>query len=309
MSEAKMKFKQTNKSNKTVELTAKDGDLYLDNKKLEIKQKYFTPCTGSRPEATLTLLLNDEVNGSNVVFLEKQWDYNHSGEDDRPIINKLNESIVDLAQPCRDELKSFEARPDGSFDPAMVFVSKTHILCPLSKSIYDLNKLEAVFLERVSSYTRSFDVTLVFPADSRGKHKTFQFSAVDRKKNLNLVKEIFTNAYETGPDPIPWSLFLKKKKDENLTWDKLHKLLEDGQEEDDEDEDDWKPGETDEEETDEEEFDYPDEEELEDEETDSDDEPGLEGNEDYDNWEASSKTDDSDEDSDYDEPPMKKKKH
>ena len=307
MSQAKMKFKQTNKSNKNVELTAKDGDLYLDGKKLEIKQKYFTPCTGSRPEATLTLLLNDEVNGDNVLFLEKQWNYNHSGEDDRPIINKLNESIVDLAQPCKDELKSFEARPDGSFDPAMVFVSKTHILCPLSKSLYDLNKLEAVFLERVSSYTRSFDVTLVFPADSRGKHKTFQFSAVDRKKNLNLVKEIFTNAYETGPDPIPWSLFLKKKKDENLTWDKLHKLLEDGQEEEDEEEDDWKPGETDEDEyTEDEEYDYPEDEELEDDfeddESESDVETGLEGNEDYDKWNSD------DEYSDDDEPPKKKKK-
>ena len=310
MPATKMKFKQTNKSNKSVELSNKDGDLYLDDKKLEIKQKYFTPCSGSCPEATLTLLLNNKVNGTDVLFLEKQWDYNHNGEDDRPVINKLNDSIVELVQPSNDVLKSFEARPDGSFDTCMVYVSKTHILCPLSQSIYDINAVEAVFFERVSSYTRSFDVTLIFPVDSRGKHNTFQFSAVDRKKNLNLVKDMFKTAYETGPDPIPWALLLKKKKDENLSWDDLHKLLEDGQGEDEDEEDDWKPGETDEEEeTEDEEFDYPSEEEFdedEDEETDSDDEPGLEGNEDYDNWEEN---DDSDEDSDDDEPPKKKKKH
>ena len=306
MSATKMKFKQTNNSNKSVELSNKEGVLFLDGEKLEIKQKYFTPCSGSCPEATLTLLLNNKVNGTDVLFLEKQWDYNHNGEDDRPIINKLNDSIVELAQPTQDVLKSFEARPDGSFDTSTVYVSKTHILCPLSKSIYDLNAVDAVFLERVSSYTRSFDVTLVFPVDSRGKHATFQFSAIDRKKNLNLVKDMFKTAYETGPDPIPWNLLLRKKKDENLSWDDVHKLLEDGQEEEEDEEDDWKPGETDEEETDEEEYDYPDEEELEDEETDSDTETGLEGNEDYDNWEEN---DDSDDDSDDDEPPKKKKKH
>jgi len=89
-------------------------------------------------------------------------------------------------------------------------------------------------------------------------------SAIHRKKSLQMIKSKLqsTTMYETGPDPLPWDNLFRQRKQQGVSWQQLHEMVSNQEEDDFDNESDWAPGETDEDEE-EEEYDYPSEEEEE----------------------------------------------
>lgn len=181
------------------------------------------------------------------------------------IINKLNKHIHVLDE-CVD------ARLSGSTTMSKLYFHNGELVSPQRSYIENVNDIDVVFYERVTSYTKTFDVSLVLKS---GKVKTH--SCVNRKLLPNFSKWANSqklNVFQTGPDPLPWGQIMKIKKQDKLNWSEVDEMLnpeveddDDGSEyelseeeesEDDYDSDDFVDEEEDlGEETEEDDYDYP----------------------------------------------------
>lgn len=294
-----LKLQCTNARKKSYNFNVVDGKLFADDCVLEnIKKVYYFPCTLTEGDTEIAVQFSSPsaVNNKTELYLRRNWCSQPTGkftedEDDKAVA-ELNASVLKLfdGHDVVTLTNGFDGRVEKTFDMSTVFVADNCLVSPNAKTMFSLDACNAVFLERVTSYTRTFDVTFV-----TDNVKTFSIGSVQRKLHMNAVKDAFQKygVYETGPDPIPWPLMLKRKMADNLTWKQMHELISGGNNTSDDDESEWEEGDTDaEEELDEEEDeeDYPSEgcdtdatEELTD---DSDDE--LAGcNDDYDAWELS----------------------
>jgi hypothetical protein len=212
-------------------------------------------------------------------------------DDDLAVVTELNKAMKDIGPKGVKVLEEgFEGRVDRTFDQSTIWLEDSTILSPEAKLYMPLDKVDVVFFERLTSYTRSFDLTMVMGTSQ------FSISAIQRKKYLKFIQEKLKGreVYETGPDPIPWDAMFKRKKQDGLSWKELYEIITE-QESEEEEVSDWSPGNTDEEE---EEEDYPEEEEFDADELkddiyeeESDDDDILDDNEDYDEWESKRKRD------------------
>ena len=292
------KFTCVNARKKSITIEKKDGTLIADGNPLQnIETIYIFPCTLSIGDCEVVISCRDatHINNKTEVYLRRNWCNQPLGkftddEDDKSVAH-LNESIVDLfdGQNIVTLSESFEGRVEKTFDMSNVYVTDTHIVSPNAKTILPLKSCDAVFLERVTSYTRTFDVTFICG------EKTFTIGSVQRKMYLQFVKNALKQygVYETGPDPIPWPQMMRRKSKDNLTWKQMHDMITRSDNTSDEDESEWEEGDTDCEEehsSEEDEVDYPTGEEDESDAYNScsstDDDYCLEGNEDYDAYEA-----------------------
>ena len=258
----------TTYKNKTVTLKKTENALFMDDTELkDIKKTYFFPCSLTSGDAYLVIQFGSapKNDGKKVYFFRRNWLNKPitASDDDEAVVKEMNSAIHDsyygLGFPSRrfNPNSGFEGRIDKTFEMSNIYDGRDAIISPQGKLFIEKKNIDAVFLERLTSYTRTFDVTIVFGDSKLG------ISTVQRKKHFKYVKDTFeeVGCYETGPDPLPWNDMFKRKRQDNLTWEALHKIITEVEEESEDDSSEWEEGETDEEDDEEdEEYDYPDEE-------------------------------------------------
>jgi hypothetical protein len=260
----------TTYKNKTVTLKKTENALYMDNTELkDVKKMYFFPCSLTTGDAHLVIQFGSapKGDGKTVYFFRRNWLNKPitTSDDDDAVVKELNHAICETYSGLGyddqsfDQSTGFEGRVDKTFEMSKIYDGGDVLVGPHAKLFMEKKNIDAVFLERLTSYTRTFDVTII-----RGDSK-LGISTVQRKKHFNYVKETFKDngCYETGPDPLPWNDMFKRKQQDNLTWKELHKIISEVDEESEDDSSEWEEGQTEEEEDEEdEEYDYPDEDEI-----------------------------------------------
>lgn len=285
----KMKLTCTTYKNKTVELNNTNNEIFMGNVALkDIKHKYFFPCALNKGNAYIVYHFNTapQADGKMVYTFRRNWTTKPliKSDDDVKVVTTLNDSMYE--QFVEDEklgthmgeVKGFEGRVDHTYEQSDIYVVNDMIISPEAKLFKELKWVDCVFLERLTSYTRSFDLSLVM-GDS-----VLSISTIQRKKHLKDIQQMFSSKaiYETGPDPIPWDSMFKRKKADKLSWKDLHDLITQQESEEDESSE-WEAGETDDDEEDE--YNYSEEEEFDENEL-KDDIYESESDEDYDAEEA-----------------------
>lgn len=304
-----MKLTCTTYKNKNVELKKdEEGKIFMNDIELkDIKSVYFFPCSLTHGDAYLVMHFGiaPKKDNKNVYFFRRNWLNKpiKKNDDDKVVIDQLNKAIMDTYSGIgvnisfNQELSGFEGRVDKTFD-----MSKTYaiwedagkcgvVINPQAKLFMQFKHIDAIFIERLTSYTRSFDLTFVF-GDSK-----LSISTIQRKQYLKYVQQEFKQkeVYETGPDPLPWKDMFKRKKQDDLTWADIHTLLNDQDEASEDESSEWEAGNTEDDEDDEE-YEYPDEDEFDEnelkdgiyEDNSDTDEDTLIDDEDYDEWENNS---------------------
>lgn len=253
-----MQLTSTTYKNKPYELKSEDGKLYMGDVEMkDVKHVYFSPCSLRQGDAYLLFVFDTapQKDGKKEYFFRRNWLKKPitKSDDDIQVVNELNDAMMALTKV--EVLKDgFQGRVDHTFNHSAIWVRNNAIISVEAKLYIPLDTVDVIFLERLTTYTRSFDVTLIIGTS------TFSISAIQRKMYLASVKKAFmygAEIYETGPDPIPWDSMFKRKKEDNLTWKDMHRLISE-QESEEDDVSDWAPGNTDE--SEEEDYDYPDEE-------------------------------------------------
>ena len=212
--------------------------------------------------------------GQKSLYIKKTWLTKDT--DDIDEVTTLNSTTLDIinkvnitVQPLGDNVT---ARLDGSTSMSKLYFNTKELVCPEKYYVQNASDIDVVFYERVTSYTKTFDISLVLKT---GKVKTH--SCVNRKllsKFSDWAKANELKVFQTGPDPLPWGQIFKLKKSDNLSWTDIDEMLnpetedddeeseyelsEEEEDDDDDDYDDYDSFEEDlEEETEEEEDDYP----------------------------------------------------
>ena len=263
----------------------------------DIKKTYFFPCSLTSGDAYLTIQFGSapKNDGKKVYFFRRNWLNKPitASDDDEAVVKELNyglSSIVKHPYSFGEPINSgFEGRIDKTFEMSKIYDGGDVLISPQAKLFMEKKNIDAVFLERLTSYTRTFDATIIFGDSKLG------ISSIQRKKDIKYVKKTFRDVgcYETGPDPLPWNDMFKRKRQDKLRWDQLHTIITEVDDESEDDSSEWEEGQTEEE--DDEEYDYPDEDEVDPDElkegiyvseSDTDDELiNVLDDEDYDNWE------------------------
>lgn len=296
-----IKLTCTNARKKSITFNNEDGKLMADSVLLEnVKHVFIFPCTLTSGDVEIVILFHTptSINNKTELFLRRNWCNQPMGkfndDEDDLSVKELNDAVQKLFESCTTTILTggFEGRVEKTFELSRIFVANNYIISPNAKLIRSLENCNAIFFERVTSYTRTFDMTCIFG------NATFSVVSIQRKVSFAYVKDVLKKhqIYETGPDPIPWNMMLKKKQEEKLSWKQMHDLISGENDTSDDDESEWSEGQTDDDENEEDEeseesedcvddedevdyIDYPSSEE-------SDDDSSLDYNRDYDAWEA-----------------------
>lgn len=262
-----MNFTCANLRNKKCVIKVSGGDgtsslnkLYLNDEELHYDKIRFVECSLSKEHVNVVILLSQEYKKKKELFLEYSWLQHNKKMEDEERVEVANEECCVLFDKLPSFLKvadeeSFEGRFDGTYDMGKVYNAGDYLLCPTTKKILDLNTVDAVYFERMSSYQKNFDITFCY-----GENSTTSIFTVNRKKYYKVVQGMLEKkeVYEGGPDPLPMPGMLKVKKEQKLTWKQLSDMfLGSEDQEADDGSSDWSEGseEEDDEEDDDAEFD------------------------------------------------------
>lgn len=234
-------------------ITLNDEELFVENIR-------FVECSLTKEHVNVVLILSQDYKKKSSLFLEYSWLQHNKKLEDEDRVEISNKECCTLLDKLPNfkkvstEDKHFEGRFDGTYDMGMIYDTGDYLICPTTKQILQLSKVEAVFLERMSSYQKNFDVTFCF------NDNVSSIFTVNRKKYYNVLRTILKDkeVYEGGPDPLVWPAMLKTKKQNDLSWKRLAELyLGSGDVEEEDVSSDWSEGSEDseEEEDDDEEFD------------------------------------------------------
>ncbi len=259
-----MKFTCANLRKTDVLKTNENGYSFL-KEEFKAKNAYFIPATLKDEYAQLFMVLEGTFKKKEYLHFKSQSWLTGITDDtsDEDAVKSLNKQVLSTFQNVKEV---------GDILPIDIEVSarvhKTMTMSPLlfckdiilsAESIYHrkAQEIEVIFCERVTSYTKTFDISFVFKDKRVETH-----SCVDRKRLNNLfawAKENKVEMYQTGPDPLNWRDMHKCH--ESNSWEEINRMLNTVEEEEDE-ESEWEENMTDPEETETEtEQDYPSEEE------------------------------------------------
>ena len=219
-----------------------------------VSKKFFKPCTLTDGIACAILVLNNAFKGERVLFCTRDWSKKETNcEDDTEFVASFNKEMMEAfnipeSVAMDEDTLQFEAVVGSQFEMTKVFSIDSYLLAPDAKLVLNTKHVKAVFLERMCSYTRTFDFSIV------NDNKVIEeFSAIHRKDSHKTILSIFKNVevYTTGPDPLEWPQLLELKKNNNLdwagVWAHLCQNLHDDASEDEESE--WEAGNTEDEES------------------------------------------------------------
>ena len=240
----------SNLRNKKVNVKRVDSEIFLNNDKVDVKSVFFQKCSGTYEFFETVLELNTPWNKKDVIFLNASWLKKASkNADDDELIENLNAKGQEIFEGAIELNDAFRGRVDGTFEMANIYFTNNCLIAPCVRLFRNLSSLEAVFLERMASYQKDFDITFCFDSE------VLTVNSVTRKLYYKTVRKLFpVNVYEGGPEPISWPLVLKDKKRTPMTWLDVHKKYGANEEEVDDDDSDWDE-ESEEEDDDDEEFD------------------------------------------------------
>lgn len=211
--------------------------------------------------------------GQKPLYIKKTW--LSKDTDDIDEVTTLNSTTLDIINKVNITVQllgeNVDARLDGSTSMSKLYFNTKELVCPEKYYVQNASDIDVVFYERVTSYTKTFDISLVLKT---GKVKTH--SCVNRKlltKFSDWAKANELKVFQTGPDPLPWGQIFKLKKTDDLTWKDIDEMLNPEISEDDdeseyelseeEDDDDYDSADFEDEEedlgeeTEEDEYDYP----------------------------------------------------
>lgn len=218
--------------NKKVTFEKKESDYFLDEKKIKVEYCLLREASLTTEFAYLVVVSDKVYTLKSESWLKKQTDK----ENDQELVDTLNKSMehfdpVLLKNPIHGILPT-------KLEKSEIYHHKNRLFSPQVYFDYKLNNVEVVFLERLTSYTRSFDLTIV-----EKNLKRFQITCIDRKKYVKDVRSIFDSfqVVETGPDPVEWKEAIEEHKN-GVPWDQVYVV-----ETEEDEEEEWVPGETDEE--------------------------------------------------------------
>lgn len=173
------------------------------------------------------MVLEQPYNGKKVLNFRKSWLITKDPDDKES--NKLNakvrEKLVSSKYIPYELDTCISARLHGTSNMSDLYLATGALTDALvsPESSYHSNRtnMDVIFCERVTSYTKSFDMTIVY---DDGKHITH--SCINRK-NLKVLskwaEELKLELYTTGPDPLPWKQ-LKAYRETN-TWNEINAML------------------------------------------------------------------------------------
>lgn len=277
-----MKFTCTN-LRKTETLGYESDTLKFGKDELKTNRVYYFPASLTEEHAQLFVLVDGLFQKKNVLHFKSQsWLAGISDDtEDQVAVDSLNfdveQRLKDLVS-CDKDL-TLPARVHKTTHMSPTIFREGEVLSPEGLYYRKIKDIDVIFCERVTSYTKTFDLTVVL---RDGKVETH--SCMDRRSLGDLEAWASKNSvefYQTGPDPLPWKQMFSNHKDKS--WKEINDMLNHVSSEED-DESDWEAGDTDPEEedmddyidSDEEEIDYPSESETESEYEDEDEEYAIE---------------------------------
>ncbi len=229
-------MKLTNK-NKKVTLIKKDSDILLNDEKINPKYILLVKATLTTEYAYLIIVAEKVYHLKSESWLKKQTDK----ENDKQLVEELNMSFAMFNPITLTE--SFQGVLPKKLESKLIYCYDHQLFSPEIQFYYNLNNIEVVFLERLTSYTRTFDLSIV-----EKNLKRITIACIDRK-NMKTIKSTFMNheVVETGPDPVDWQSAYEAFQN-GTPWDKIYQV-----ETEEDVSEEWIPGDTDEEYSEEEE--------------------------------------------------------
>lgn len=207
---------------------------------LHVAEIHFFPATLTNEYAQFMVVLNGDFKKKKyLTFKSQSWLVGVSDDaDDDKAVEKLNNKVLSLLNQlevkpyCHNDDLSVHARIHGTTVMNPLTFGSSSILCPNCTYYLKQSDIDVIFCERVTSYTKSFDLTFVL------KNKTVHtHSCIDRKRINELKKWATIQFFETGPDPIPWKQMFNYQKDSS--WKEIHELITAVPSDDDDDDDEW----------------------------------------------------------------------
>ena len=141
---------------------------------------YIVPCSGTKEHAYVVSLETEQ-------FWKRSW-FHANGEEDNDKINLVNSGLPD----CPELTHYFTGKLDKKLSE--------YYLGPKVIGFEDqviLDRPDAIFLQRVSARTKTFDMVFFYGTDPK------TFSVVD-KSDLDTIRDWFSSKiYSCGADPLP----------------------------------------------------------------------------------------------------------
>lgn len=235
----KMKFSCTN--------LRKNGELTLnsfDGNELKVSRVYTFGASLTEEYAQVFMILDVKFRNRGFLhFKSPSWLSGISDDtEDEEAVNALNKKISDRfpgSQSCTNDLE-LEARVHKTTMMSVVYFRDTEILSPSAVYHRPLSEVEVIFCERVTSYTKTFDLSIVF------KDKRVETHSCMSRKRLKDVEawaeKRGIELYQTGPDPLTWKTMFACRETE--TWKEIDGRLNYVSSEEEE-ESEWEQGLTD----------------------------------------------------------------
>jgi hypothetical protein len=247
-----MKFTCTN-LRKTDTLEHKDEKLFFLNSEIPKKQVYLFPASLTEEHAQLFILVDGTYHKKEALHFKSQsWLAGISDDtEDQVAVDALNFEVEKLVKDfvtCAKDLV-LPARVHKTTNMSDVVFRDKEVLSAEALYYRKTDVIEAIFCERVTSYTKTFDLTFVLTS---GKVETH--SCMERKQLGEVEAWAAKNSvefYQTGPDPLPWKQMFSYHKEQS--WKEINDLLNHMSSEE-EDGSDWEAGDTDPEDDDIEEY-------------------------------------------------------
>jgi hypothetical protein len=234
-----MEFNCSNLRLKKTTLVNTDGRVTANGDVLDVSHIYYRECTGTYEYVELVIELNKLWNKKDVLFLNASWLRKSKKKcSDGECIAQLNEAASKIYSgiPATELKNYFEGKIQGTFQLSHIFDVNGKIIAPAVSIIKDVSSQKTLFLERMASYQRNFDIALCLD------DAVFLISSINRKQYAKYVSSLgfehFTR-YIGGADPINWTSAIKIKKKEKLTWENISERYSVVDEINDSDDSDW----------------------------------------------------------------------
>lgn len=259
-----MKFTCSN-LRKTDQLKTTEKGYSFLKEEFNAKNAYFIPATLKNEYAQLFMVVDGTFKKKSYLHFKSQsWLTGITDDDcdDEDAVKALNKEVADTFEGVTEvggtlpiDLE-MSARVHKTTTMSPMLFCKGIILSADAVYYRKVDDIDVIFCERVTSYTRTFDMSVVL------KDKTVEtHSCMDRKRLSQIMSWSAENKieiYQTGPDPLNWRDMHKCR--ETSTWGEINRMLNVETEDIDDEESEWDEGMTESESETESEEDYPSEE-------------------------------------------------
>ena len=187
---------------------------------LPVERIYYFPPSLTQEHAQLFMVLCEEYKKKKLLHFKSQsWLQDIEDEEAVAALNLKVLATIPTPITCDDDFNT-NARIHKTNSMNELVFRDGEIFGPEAIYYRKTSEIDVIFCERVTSYTKTFDMTFVVGS------KTETHSCMDRKKLKDIcawAKENSLCVYETGPDPLPWKRMFAYHKDQ--TWEEIHRQL------------------------------------------------------------------------------------